>query len=136
MNLEKLKKQISKHEGRVNKMYLDTKGIPTIGVGHNLRDKPLSERAIDVILEDDIEEHLAQLDRAIPWWRDLSESRQLVLADMCFNLGINGLLAFKNTLKAIQEGRYEDAALGMQNSLWYKQVGNRAKTLVHMMAEG
>jgi lysozyme len=49
-----LKVQLAVDEGRKAKMYLDTVGKWTIGVGHNLSDKPISQRAIDVIFEDDI----------------------------------------------------------------------------------
>jgi lysozyme len=75
---------------------------------------------------------------------NLSETRQLVLADMAFNLGVGPseedkdgkLLTFKNTLRAMQEGRYEDAAKGMEDSPWYRQVGRRAVKLVDMMRKG
>ena len=39
------------------------------------------------------------------------------------------MLTFKNTLKAMEQGRYQDAADGMKNSLWYRQVGDWAKRL-------
>ena len=59
-----------------------------------------------------------------------------MLADMCFNLGINRLLGFKNTLAAIKAGDYEAAADGMLASMWAKQVGKRAHRLIKMMREG
>lgn len=132
MNIEKLKSHLELDEGRKNKMYYDSVGVPTIGVGHNLND-PISNRAIDIILEDDINSKIKDLDINLPWWRTMDEARQLVLADMCFNLGITRLLGFKETLKAMKEGRYQDAAKGMEDSLWYKQVGVRAVRLVEIM---
>lgn len=143
MDLSKLKAQLTLHEGKRNDMYLDSVGVPTIGVGHNLK-KPLSDRAIDIILEDDIQEHLHLLDKYLPWWRSMSEARLFVLADMAFNLGVGPstedptgkLLTFKNTLNSMSCGYYEEAAKGMEASLWYKQVGKRAVTLVKMMREG
>lgn len=132
MNIEKLKSHLELDEGRKNKLYYDFVGIPTIGVGHNLNE-PISDRAIDVILEDDINNKLKDLDTNLSWWRTMDEARQLVLADMCFNLGITRLLGFKETLKAMKEGRYQDAAKGMEDSLWYKQVGVRAVRLVEIM---
>lgn len=36
---------------------------------------------------------------------------------MCFNLGIKGLLKFKNTLNFIKESKYDLASSNMLNSL-------------------
>ena len=52
---------------------------------------------------------------------------------MAYNLGINSLLGFKNTLATIQAGRYNDAADGMLASKWATQVGDRATRLAKMM---
>ena len=48
-----LQAQLTVDEGHKNFMYKDTKGIPTIGIGHNLN-KPISDRAVQVIFEDDM----------------------------------------------------------------------------------
>lgn len=79
---------------------------------------------------------IKELDRNLSWWKNLDEVRQRVLFDMCFNLGVTKLLAFKNTLEAIRTGRYDDAAAGMLNSLWAKQVKGRATRLANMMRTG
>lgn len=90
----------------------------------------------------------ADLDRRLPWWRRLDDVRQRVLLNMCFNLGIgtspnpakrikgSGLLQFVNTLAMIERGDFAGAARGMVNSLWHKQVGDRALRLETMMATG
>ena len=136
MNLERLKTELTRDEGRKPKLYADSVGKLTIGVGHNLSDKPLIAKAIDVILEDDIGDAENDLDRALPWWKTLDEVRQRVLANMCFNLGIESLCGFKNTLRAVQEGRYSDAARLMLESKWAAQVGVRAERLSKMMETG
>jgi lysozyme len=136
MDKEKLKKQLKIDEGIRYSLYRDSLGFLTIGVGHNLDSKSISLAAVEQILQDDIEDTIKSLDQKLPWYPSLSENRQLVLANMCFNLGINKLLEFRNTLKAIQEGRYEDAAEGMKNSRWATQVGNRATRLIQLMREG
>jgi lysozyme len=51
-------------------------------------------------------------------------------------MGLAGLLQFTNTLAAVREGRYEDAASGMLTSLWARQVGPRATRLAEMMRTG
>lgn len=61
--------------------------------------------------------------------------RQRVLVNMAFNLGMTGLLGFKTTLLAMEQGRYEDAAR-MLRSRWAGQVGVRAERLSEMMRTG
>lgn len=136
MNRQALAKQLDIDEGRRKKLYRDTVGKLTGGVGHNFDDKGLSDAVIDLLLDEDIDDAIADLDRALPWWRNMSDRRQQALANMSFNLGITKLLGFKNTLRYMQDGQYELAARGMLASLWARQVGDRAKRLAKMMAEG
>jgi lysozyme len=70
-SLKELRAQLYVDEGLRLKPYRDTVGHLTIGIGHNLDAKPISNRAADVILEDDIADVLKDLDRAIPLWRQL-----------------------------------------------------------------
>lgn len=124
--------------------YRDSRGIETIGVGRNLQDKGISEAEAMVLLENDIAEHLALLDKYLPWWREMNDVRQLVLADLAFNMGVgptaehpNGkLLTFKNTLGHMERGEYARAASGLASSVWAKQVGTRSDPLVAMMGSG
>ena len=84
----------------------------------------------------DIKHACDALDRAFPWWRQMSDPRQDVLANMTFNMGIVRLSKFVNTLEAMRLGDYEAAAAGMLASLWARQVGNRAKRLAQQMRTG
>jgi len=59
-----------------------------------------------------------------------------VLLNMCFNLGIYGLLGFKKTLAYIKAGDWERAANNMLVSRWAKQVGRRAIELSELMRKG
>lgn len=130
---------LSLHEGRVSHVYQDSLGYWTIGVGH-LVDKrkggKLPDSIIDALLDLDIEDHQTALYEALPWVRDIDPIRQAVLTDMAFNLGVPGLLGFRNTLQAVREGRWDDAASGMLASKWAGQVGRRAARLAGMMRTG
>ena len=134
--------ELRRDEGVRYSPYKDTVGIDTVGVGHNLKAKPLAltypltDAEVDRILECDLDEVFAELDKHLPWWRDMSQARQRVLANMAFNLGVAGLLTFKNTLTEIQRGHYQIAADNMLKSKWAKQVGQRANRLAKMMVEG
>jgi len=59
-----------------------------------------------------------------------------VLIDMCFNLGMAGLLGFQKMIEALERGYYERAADEMVNSRWYGQVGERGRRLEAMMRTG
>ena len=136
MNIDNLKAQLTIDEGRKKHIYVDTVGKITAGVGRNLTDRDFSDDEIDLMLTNDIELVERQLDISLPWWRSMSEARQTVLANMAFNMGIAGLLKFKNTLGAMMGGRFDDAAKGMLDSLWAKQTGARAQRLAAIMRTG
>jgi len=136
-----LNKELRRDEGVEYKPYLDTVGIRTVGVGHNLKAKPipvgwkypLTDAQVDWLLADDLKAVFDGLDKNLPWWRGLCYPRQRVLANMAFNLGLTGLMGFRNTLAAVKESRYNAAGAGMKASLWSRQVGARADRLVEMM---
>jgi lysozyme len=136
MNRDRLKRQLEIDEDRRKKAYRCSAGFLSIGVGRNLDANGLRDKEIDFMLENDIDEVVALLDKHLPWWKNMTDARREVLANMCFNLGIGKLLGFKNTLAFMEQGRYEAAARGMEASMWYRQVGDRAKRLVKMMEEG
>lgn len=131
--------QLTRHEGYRRSAYQDTNGYWTIGIGRMIDKKlngGLTKEEAQYLLQNDLDRCATELDAKIPWWQTLSTNRRYVLLNMCFNLGISKLLTFKNTLKMVQDGKYDDAAKGMLNSLWAKQVGNRAKELAEQMRKG
>lgn len=112
----------------------------TIGYGHTGPEVYLglvwSKEKCEIALADDIQEAIHNLNKNLPWWKDLNDERQDVLINMCFNLGIRGLLKFINTLHAIRTKDWYGAAMGMKNSLWAKQVGERSQRLARQMLLG
>jgi lysozyme len=136
VNLTALKEELIRDEGLRLKPYRDTVGKLTIGVGRNLDDVGITKDEAMHLLECDIRRVKDDLDHALSWWRGLDDVRQRVLVNMAFNLGITRLMGFKNTLAAMRAGNYVDAAKGMLDSKWAKQVGERATRLAAMMVEG
>ena len=134
-DIAKLKADLERDEGRRKKVYLDSEGIETIGVGRNIRNVGLSDAEIDLLLDNDIAKVESELDHAIPWWRGLSEPRQRALANMCF-MGIGKLLGFKRMLAALEFGDYERAASEALNSKWAGQVGSRAYRIAQLIKGG
>ena len=137
-----LLQELRRDEGVRYVPYLDSVGIKTVGVGHNLEAHPLdltyplTDEQVDQILADDLVRVFSGLDRKIGWWRNLSCARMRVLANMAFNLGVDGLLEFKRMILAVDRGHYDQAAREMLNSKWARQVFNRAIRLAEMMANG
>ena len=136
MDIDQLIIELNRDEGLRLLPYRDTVGKLTIGVGRNLDDVGISIAEANNMLLNDINRVLPQLDKSMPWWRDLSEARQRVLCNMAFNLGITKLLKFTKTLKMMQDGNYKQASEAMRQSLWYRQVGVRAERLAVMMDNG
>lgn len=133
---EKLVKLLITHEGLRLKPYRDTVGKLTIGVGRNLDDVGITEEEALYLLKNDIRRTIKFLSAVLPFWDRLSETRKIVLIDMCFNLGAKKFMSFKKMRKALEEGDYRLAAKEMLDSKWARQVKGRAQTLARMMREG
>lgn len=136
MNIEKLSSALVRDEGLRLKPYRCPAGKLSIGIGRNLDDCGIRPAEAMAMLANDIAGVERDLDAGMPWWRQLDEPRQHVLANMAFNLGVPGLLKFKNTLALIQAGKFEDAARAMLASKWADQVGPRATRLARQMQVG
>jgi len=132
---DQLNAMLRRHEGIRTILYSDTRGIPTIGVGHNLR-MPISQQAVNQILQDDVQAIQEQIGGALPWVGSLDAVRYDALTDMAFNLGIGGLLEFKQFLGHLQAGEWDQAKSAMLDSRWASQVGNRAQELAQMIVSG
>lgn len=136
---EKLRAQLIRDEGVVAHAYQDSRGFWTIGVGHLIDERKggsLPQAIIDDILDYDIEKHANALIKKFPWVTDLDPIRQAVLVNMAFNLGVDGLAQFTQTLAAVRSGDYESAFMHMLNSAWATQVGIRATRLATQMRTG
>tara|TARA_Y100000813_G_scaffold140024_1_gene101644 strand:- start:969 stop:1412 length:444 start_codon:yes stop_codon:yes gene_type:complete len=146
MNIEKLREELKVDEGCINEIYLDHLGYHTFGIGHLITDKdkewgepvgtPISTKRINECFKNDIEIVFKELDRSLSWWRELPDDIQLVLANMCFNLGITRLKKFKKFLTALSEKNWELAATEMMDSRWATQVKQRAVRLQKRVLKG
>lgn len=131
--------ELLRDEGLVTHAYADSLGYLTIGVGRLIDKRKgggITKEEALFLLANDVDKVVGELDTKLPWWRTLSETRQRVLVNMGFNLGVGGLIGFKNTLEMIRTGRYSEAATAMLRSKWAKQVGARATRLSEMMRNG
>jgi lysozyme len=138
--ISELTRQLTRDEGRKPTVYQDHLGFWTVGVGRLVdARKPgagLRPDEIDYLLRNDINDRIEALTRAIPWFQDLDDVRKGVLLNMAFQMGTVGLLNFKNTLRMVERGDYDGAAIGMLASKWATQTPERAQRLARQMREG
>lgn len=141
MTTPQLRQDLILDEGLRVRAYADGGGVWTIGVGHTgpevRHGLVWTREACLKALDSDIARIEQGLDTRLPWWRRLSAQRQDVLANMGFNLGVEGLLGFRHTLEAARAGDYTAAAADMLASEpWRSQVGARADRLAAQMRTG
>ena len=128
---------IKAHEGKRLRPYQDTEGFLTIGYGRNLDAEGISDDEAQVMLQNDIDQCVRELESNLPWFSQLDAPREGALIDMCFEIGIAGLLKFKNTLAAIERQDWPAVAAGMLASEWAtKQAPARAAEDARIMLTG
>lgn len=135
MDQEILRQELIRDEGLKLKPYHCTAGKLTIGVGRNIEDRGISKATAMQMLDEDFGIIETELDRAIPWWRTLSEARQRALINMAF-MGVPRLLGFRNMLAAMRAGAFERAADEALDSKWATQVGARSERVAKLIREG
>lgn len=133
---QRLKALLISHEKYVQFPYSDTTGHLTVGIGRNLTDRGISTTEAFYLLDDDILYFTSKLSHFLDCFSHLNENRQIALIDMCFNLGVQGFLNFKEMIAALEIHNYERAANEMLDSKWATQVGERATTLANIVRTG
>lgn len=139
-----LLKRLEGEEGFRGLAYDDATGLSvkapvgklTIGYGLNLETRGLMPNEAEFIACNIIDECYTKLAKDLPYFESLDEPRKVVLIDMGFNMGTDGVEAFHNTLNLISGGFYKNAAAQMRKSNWYSQLPRRAESLCQMMETG
>lgn len=136
---EELVKQLRRDEGERLSAYQDHLGYWTLGVGRLIDARKgggITPEESAYLLSNDIDRCIESLETQLSWFKDLDEVRKAVLVNMRFQLGLKGLLGFKNTLEMIRKGQYQEAAEGMLQSLWAQQTPQRAQRLSKQLSTG
>jgi lysozyme len=129
----KLKGLLTQDESFRQFPYTDTIGNLTIGIGRNLIDRGISFNEALYLLDEDISYFHNKLSTHLPFFLKLTENRQIALINMCFTLGVQGFLNFRQMMLALECHDYERAAKEMLDSKWAQQVGQRSERLAHIM---
>ena len=140
IDMDKLLESVKRHEGYRNKVYLDTLGKRTVGVGHLCvedfweDDKEYEEDFLMGILEKDLQ---SAIDQADDMCKDLkiSSDAKILIIEMIFQLGGNGVSKFRKMWQALQQDPpdYAEASVQMLDSRWAKQTPNRANEMADHM---
>lgn len=131
--------QLIRDEGEKLHAYQDHLGYWTLGVGRLIDSRkgggisPVESR---YLLDNDINTRKAALLSRLPWTSSLDPVRFSVLLNMSFQMGVDGLLGFRNTLAMVMQRQYAQAAIGMLNSKWASQTPERSKRLADQMRTG
>ena len=143
MNLEQLEAELADDEGCVFEIYLDHLDLPTFGIGHLVREEDpeygwevgtaVSEERVSDVFQQDIRITIEDCEKLYDDFYDLPEEAQLIIANMCFNLGYPRLSKFKGMKAGVDDRDWNRAADEMVDSRWYNQVPNRAERLVQRM---
>jgi len=136
MNIQRLRQTITKHEGIELKPYRCTSDKLTIGVGRNIEDRGISHETAMQMLDEDIDICINELQQTVSYWNDLPSRVKEGLINLCFNMGISRLMAFKKTFGFLREGMYDKAASELLESRYANQVGQRAIDVANMIREG
>lgn len=136
MNYKSTIEQIKLHEGLRLRMYKCTENKNTIGYGFNLDANNITPEIAEellILVLADIEDSLTKHGLLSS---NHNDARKAVMMNMAYQLGINGLLNFKNTIAAYRAGDYEFASKEMLDSKWAKQTPSRANELSEQMRTG
>lgn len=135
-------------EGFKPRPYIDTEGYPTIGTGFLIGPKgaslsnytfTLSKSVSDIWLQELVDDRTVKMkanSSILSALKQCNPARSDVLTSMSYQLGVNGLAGFKNTLAMISAGNFTGAASGMMNSLWARQTPERAQRHSDVMRTG
>ena len=141
MNMDRLLKSVKQHEGYRNKVYLDSLGKRTVGVGHLCvedfweDDKEYEEKFLLTILEHDLKSAIKSAEDLLKDFPLLDDLAEEIIVEMIFQLGKTGVSKFRNMWKALKHDppNYEQASIEMLDSRWASQTPGRAKEMSEHM---
>jgi lysozyme len=137
--INKLQEQLKIDEGIKYEIYEDHLGYATFGIGHLITTadpeygwpvgtKVTPER-VNEVFQTDVQKYIKETQKVFPDLINKPDLIQVVLVNMCFNLGAPRLGKFYKFISAINDEQWIEAAVEMMDSNWANQVGPRAERL-------
>jgi lysozyme len=146
MNRKAVYEQLKIDEGVEYVIYEDHLGYPTFGIGHLIVKgdeelgkpigTPVSVERVKECFENDLDMAIGECNALFEdkdTFSNLPGEVQQILVNMMFNMGRTRLSKFKNFIAAIEAKDWKTAAAEGRDSLWYRQVTNRAERLMVRM---
>lgn len=150
---------LSFDEGLRLKLYTDTLGYWTVGIGHLVTKNKsydvavseldklvkrstkgvITQKEAKIIFEADIQIAINTIKAnsfLSPIYNNLDINRQTGLINMAFQLGTAGVARFTNSLALLKAKQYDSAAKNFRLSKWYKQTPNRAERVINTLCYG
>lgn len=134
----KLLAQLKVDEGCKLYAYVDSLSYLSIGFGRMIDRRKgggINLEEASYLLNNDISKVEQQL-QSYAWYSQQDSVRQAALANMCFNLGIAGLLHFPKFLMHMGAKEYPEAIACVINTPWHSQVGVRADRIINLIEKG
>ncbi|AHY25407.1 baseplate hub subunit and tail lysozyme [Serratia phage PS2] len=159
-----LQKMLIFDEGYKRKVYWDTEGYPTIGVGHLIVhertkdmgriNKLLSQQVgrevtngiitaeeVTTLFDKDTNIQLVNMSKypnimAAYNAAEDNTPRKWALINMSFNLGAAGLAGFTTSLGLMAQKKWEEASVQLKNSKWFRQVKGRGPRICNTIRFG
>ena len=122
---------IKAEEGFSGTVYVCSEGFDTVGYGSRM---PITKEEAELLLEYRLKGMKAQLTGYL-YDIDIKDEAWDILFNMSYQMGVKGVLNFKNMIKALKNNDYKEASIQMLDSLWAKQTPNRAKRLSDRMSK-
>jgi GH24 family phage-related lysozyme (muramidase) len=137
MDRQRLYDQLKQDEGHRLVVYTDTRGFPTVGIGHHIQPiytgDTVSQAQVNLWFDEDVSQAIQDCLWVFPDWESYPDVVQEVVVNMMFNVGRTRFLDFQRFIAAIQQQDWVWAALEMHESLWAQHFPARARRLIARM---
>ena len=121
-----------KNEGFRSKIYECSAGKKTIGYGLNL-ESGITEKEAAALLSMRMKALYGVIESRFTWFSSLPEEKKIAIADMNYQLGVNGFSKFVKSIGFMADGDYGNAADEFLDSRWAAQTPYRAKRVTDMI---
>lgn len=108
---------IPKEHFKIIEQYIEKLKL-TFGYGFTF----ITQDEASAVLEIRIKSIIKELESREPFLNKLPLDKQEIIAEMCFQMGVSGVLKFKKMWEALKRFDYETASVQMLDSSWAKQM--------------
>ena len=130
---------LKRDEGFRPRVYIDSEGMNTIGIGFCLDRTTLPEIVAEfwcAHILDNIENRMIKSRSVGQTYILLNEPRQFAIKNMCYQMGVTGVCEFFNMWAALDIEDYQGASDHALDSLWAHQTQKRAQRIAKILRTG